>query len=105
MHEGELQKRGYNAKTEEDPPVALDVLHAGTNGDSDCLAEWNAEAVCPDTPPTNRSGSQLSYVKWAYNSRPTHSDAKDKTTSDELAERETRCDDDSTGGKEQVSDQ
>jgi hypothetical protein len=102
MHEGELQKRGQNAKSEEDPPVALDVLHAGTNGDSDCLAERNAEAIYPDTPPTNGSGSQLSYVKWAYNSRPTHSDAKDKTTSDELAEREARCDDNSTGSKVQV---
>jgi hypothetical protein len=32
MHEGELQKRGYNTKTKEDPPVALNVLHAGANG-------------------------------------------------------------------------
>jgi hypothetical protein len=76
------------------------MLHAGTNGNSDCLAERNAEAICPDTPSTNGSGSQLSYVKWTDDSCATHSDAKDKTTSDELAERKTRCDDDSTGGKE-----
>jgi hypothetical protein len=70
------------------------VLHAGANGDSDCLAERNAETVCPDAPPTNGSGSQFSYVKRAYSGRPTHSDTKDKPTSDELAKRETHCDDD-----------
>jgi hypothetical protein len=100
MHEGELHKRGHNAKTKQDPPVALDILHAGTNGNSDCLAERNAEAICPDTPSTNGSGSQFSYVKGTDYSRATYSDAEDKTTSDKLAERKTRCDDDSTGCKE-----
>jgi hypothetical protein len=75
MHEGKLQKRGHNAKTKQDPPVALNVLHAGTNGNSDCLAERNAEAICADTPSANGSGSQLGYVKWTNDGRATHSDA------------------------------
>lgn len=104
MHEDELQKRGHHAETKEDPPVALDVLHAGTNGDSNCLAEGDEEAVCPNTPPTSRSRSQLRDVKGAYDTCPTHSDSKDKTTSDELAEREAGRNDDGTGGKKQVGD-
>jgi hypothetical protein len=105
MHQGELQKRGHNAKTKQDPPVALDVLHASTKGNSDCLAERNTEAICPDTSSTNGSRSELSYIQWTDNSCATHPDAKDKTTSDKLTERKARCDDDSTGGKKQVRDQ
>lgn len=105
MHKTQLQCRGHHSQPKEDPPVVLGVLHTSADGNSNCLTEWDAEAVGSDATSADCGRRQLSDVRRADDTGSTNTDSEDQATHSELSEAEAKGDNDGTDSEEQVRDQ